>query len=143
LSKEGFEVEVLELPDCDIPACGKKAGYDAKTKMGPWANLCEEHFQEHGVGLGLGKGQKLILLGGKDMAKDKSPKDAPKDAPKGKKGKTAEPLKVKVLFEFVMSVNGLSIKEVERRSNYVLKQFKPKSAEIKLASTKCTVAEIK
>ena len=36
------------------------AKYDGKTKMGPWADMCQEHFDEFGVGLGLGRGQKLI-----------------------------------------------------------------------------------
>lgn len=61
------QVEVLELPQCDF--CRQNplikwqvAHYDCKTKMGPWANLCEEHFRKYGVGLGLGKGQKLVEI---------------------------------------------------------------------------------
>lgn len=42
---------------CDF--CGKIADFDAKTKFGPWAYLCAEHFQQYGIGLGIGKGQKL------------------------------------------------------------------------------------
>jgi len=38
-----------------------EARYDGKTKDGPWGYMCEKHFQEHGVGLGMGRGQKLIL----------------------------------------------------------------------------------
>lgn len=34
--------------------------YDAKTRQGPWGFLCQAHFDQVGVGLGLGKGQKLI-----------------------------------------------------------------------------------
>lgn len=55
------------LPDCDI--CkqeGRKepADYDCKTVFGPWANLCEKHYQKFGAKpLGLGRGQKLILRG--------------------------------------------------------------------------------
>lgn len=50
--------EQEEKPTCDY--CGQsKAHYDAKTKHGPWAYLCEECFQKIGIGLGLGKGQKL------------------------------------------------------------------------------------
>lgn len=48
-----------ELPMCDI-CHSKKAAYDAKTVHGPWAYLCESCFKKVGVGLGLGKGQKLI-----------------------------------------------------------------------------------
>jgi len=36
------------------------AKYDAKTIHGPWAFLCEAHFKEIGVGLGIGKGTRLI-----------------------------------------------------------------------------------
>jgi len=36
--------------------------YDAKTKMGPWANMTEKSFCEHGVGkLGTGLGQKYEM----------------------------------------------------------------------------------
>ncbi len=51
------KVEVAKLPTCQF--CSADARYDAKTKMGPWAYMCETHFRVYGVGLGLGKGQKL------------------------------------------------------------------------------------
>jgi len=51
-------MEQKEVLKCDY-CCQEKAQYDAKTKHGPWAYLCEECFQKIGVGLGLGKGQKL------------------------------------------------------------------------------------
>lgn len=36
--------------------------YDAKTKMGPWANMTEQSFKQYGVGkLGTGFGQKYQL----------------------------------------------------------------------------------
>lgn len=50
-------VKVEELPSCDF--CGNTAQYDAATKFGPWANMCESDFEVHGVGLGTGRGQKL------------------------------------------------------------------------------------
>ncbi len=50
-------VKVESLPSCDF--CGKQAEYDAATKFGPWANMCESDFKVHGVGLGTGRGQKL------------------------------------------------------------------------------------
>lgn len=34
---------------------------DGKTKFGPWANMCQEHFDRYGVGLGTGRGQRLII----------------------------------------------------------------------------------
>ncbi len=52
------------LPNCE--ACKMvygnivPASYDARTKAGPWAYLCVTCFNEHGVGLGLGLGQKLV-----------------------------------------------------------------------------------
>ena len=65
MAKPHTEVMVDQLPNCDfckqnplIPY--QAAHYDGKTKMGPWAYMCEEHFKQYGVGLGLGKGQKLI-----------------------------------------------------------------------------------
>jgi hypothetical protein len=38
---------------------------DGKTKMGPWANMCEKCHRQHGVGLGEGKGQKYDKTGKK------------------------------------------------------------------------------
>lgn len=61
------EVEVLEIPDCDVCRFGtvsfKKtpAAFDGKTKNGPWAYMCEPHFGLVGIGLGLGRGQRLVL----------------------------------------------------------------------------------
>lgn len=60
-------VKVSVIPDCDIckhPAYGHKkvpALYDAATKQGPWAYLCQEHFDSMAYGLGMGRGQVLIL----------------------------------------------------------------------------------
>lgn len=51
--------EVRSLPNCDF--CGAEAHYDAKTNMGPWGYMCEAHYRTHGIGLGLGKGQRLIV----------------------------------------------------------------------------------
>ncbi len=53
------QVEVTELPKCDI--CGDTAKYDGRTIHGPWANMCQTHFDVNGVGLGTGKGQRLVL----------------------------------------------------------------------------------
>jgi len=57
--KPHTEVVVSKLPKCDF--CSATAQYDGKTRMGPWANMCPMHFRTYGVGLGLGRGQKLIL----------------------------------------------------------------------------------
>jgi len=50
-------VKVQQLPSCDF--CGQTAHYDAATSFGPWANMCDAHFNEYGLGLGTGRGQKL------------------------------------------------------------------------------------
>lgn len=53
------------FPSCDIckTLYGVKttAYYDARTTAGIWAYLCDDCFEEYGVGLGLGTGQKLVL----------------------------------------------------------------------------------
>lgn len=58
------EVEVSQLPLCQFTHTDDepvRAAYDGKTKEGPWAYMCEWHFSQRGVGLGLGKGQRLIV----------------------------------------------------------------------------------
>jgi len=58
----GKQVVVFELPDCDICADGTKAKYDAKTRRGPWGNLCEPCWKRHTYRhLGTGFGQELVL----------------------------------------------------------------------------------
>lgn len=49
---------VKEYPKCDF--CGKEAYFDAKTQLGPWAFMCEEHFKQYGIRLGTGYGQMLV-----------------------------------------------------------------------------------
>jgi hypothetical protein len=48
----------ININKCDF--CGAAAKYDGKTRMGPWAGMCEKDFKTYGVGLGLGRGQLLI-----------------------------------------------------------------------------------
>jgi hypothetical protein len=52
-------VRVNSRPKCDF--CSKQAVVDGKTSLGPWAYMCIEHFSVFGVGLGLGKGQYLVV----------------------------------------------------------------------------------
>lgn len=62
---------VASLPDCDIHKYdlrqpGVPADYDGKTnglssRPGSWANMCADCFKTHGVGLGLGRGQRLVV----------------------------------------------------------------------------------
>jgi len=51
-------------PGCDICAGrGEKAlaAVDGATRMGPWAYMCIPCFDTYGVGLGMGKGQRLLI----------------------------------------------------------------------------------
>ena len=50
--KEIKTIQMDKLPTCDIPNCDEEAKYDEKTKMGPWAYLCEAHHQKVGIGIG-------------------------------------------------------------------------------------------
>lgn len=65
MSKDGTVAVISEPKMCDI--CTQNgdpnvpAGFDAKTKMGPWANMCSTHYGLYGIGLGTGKGQRLVL----------------------------------------------------------------------------------
>jgi len=63
----GSEVGVTRLPNCDfcrVNGLTHKAEYDGRTRRGVWANMCEQHFKLHGVGLGTGRGQRLVLMEG-------------------------------------------------------------------------------
>ncbi len=60
------EAYVAKLPDCDVHKYTKggtlvPAAYDGKTRQGPWAYMCEACFRTEGIGLGEGKGQRLIV----------------------------------------------------------------------------------
>jgi len=45
-------------PKDDLGAKIDDVFYDAKTVMGPWGILSPASFRQHGVGVGLGRGQK-------------------------------------------------------------------------------------
>ena len=56
-----FITYVDEYPPCDF--CSKKALADARTKWGPWANMCSLCWLNNSDHkLGLGKGQLLIKI---------------------------------------------------------------------------------
>lgn len=68
-------VELSAPVNCDVcfgNGLQVQASYDAKTEFGPWAYVCEDHFNQHCAGLGLGKGQKLIVKGALEMTKESS-----------------------------------------------------------------------
>jgi hypothetical protein len=53
-------------PACDLCKIDRdvttRARYDAKTTRGPWAFMCDTCFSMYGIGLGLGRGQRLISV---------------------------------------------------------------------------------
>jgi len=60
----GTTATVSVRPGCDMHrAAGKSAPaeYDSKTHMGPWAYMCADCFRVYGSGLGMGRGQRLIV----------------------------------------------------------------------------------
>jgi hypothetical protein len=57
-------VLVAELPYCDYCKANgirNRADYDGKTKSDSWYNMCHFHFKKYGIGLGTGKGQRLVI----------------------------------------------------------------------------------
>ena len=63
-------VTVDKYPMCDFCATeivDSAARYDAKTMGGPWAKMCERHFKAHGIGLGIGRGQRYLLRSSMDL----------------------------------------------------------------------------
>jgi hypothetical protein len=47
---------------CKMDLTGKDR-YDAATRTGPWAIMCKACFNIHGLGLGIGKGQRFNAEG--------------------------------------------------------------------------------
>lgn len=45
----------------------KRFFVDGRTRQGPWAIMCSLCFESHGVGLGIGKGQKYSISGGQKI----------------------------------------------------------------------------
>lgn len=62
-SNDHTSVEISEAKPCDFSDGDHgSAVVDGKTVFGPWANMCAPCFDNFGVGLGLGKGQRLVLI---------------------------------------------------------------------------------
>lgn len=73
---------VEKLPLCNFcQQQGKKvnAEYDGRTTSGQWANMCALDFAAFGVGLGTGKGQRLVV-GEKPVLPDDEKRAAIKQA---------------------------------------------------------------
>jgi len=61
-------VIVQSIPDCDVCKQEGKttpAYADASLTIGSWGYVCVSHFNLYGKGLGLGRGQRLLLDGAK------------------------------------------------------------------------------
>lgn len=62
--RKGYEVIIKKesIPvKCQI-CFSHKPEYDCLTIMGIWGYTCQKCFDKYGVGLGKGKGQKLIII---------------------------------------------------------------------------------
>jgi hypothetical protein len=59
MKKTNEQLIVAKLPKCNF--CDEEARYDGKTIQGPWAYMCVEHYCKFGTGVGLGRGQRLVL----------------------------------------------------------------------------------
>lgn len=47
--------------ECDLCLCRIRGWlFDAATRSGAWATMCEDCFQQHARGLGTGLGQKYV-----------------------------------------------------------------------------------
>lgn len=57
----GLVVALPALPTCDF--CPGEAHYDFRTRFGPWAYGCEQHYLDNRAHdeLGVGHGQRLIV----------------------------------------------------------------------------------
>ena len=60
MSNDHTSVAVAVNPPCDFNRDHGPAAVDGATTLGPWANMCEACYAIYGVGLGLGRGQRLI-----------------------------------------------------------------------------------
>ena len=59
--KDWTKAEMARIPSCDF--CYADACYDGKTTAGPWAYMCETHWEKYGLGrIGLGFGQRLVKI---------------------------------------------------------------------------------
>ncbi len=62
MSEMAKTVVVDKLPKCEVRSCSRLARYDARTKTGLWAELCDSHWRSltH-QRLGVGWGQRLVV----------------------------------------------------------------------------------
>lgn len=60
--KQGEVVAVPRIPDCNFCEDGTPGEYDFKTRMGPWANGCEEHYKQFRASSTLGVGMAQLWV---------------------------------------------------------------------------------
>ena len=68
MSSDHTQVVVPSIPSCDL--CKQPSYADGRTIYGGWAYMCRPHFQALGIGLGLGRGQELILGGSDELGRE-------------------------------------------------------------------------
>ena len=71
MAEQGTVAYVATLPMCDFCRMNNAdvevpAHFDAATRRpdglpGPWAMMCSTHFGLYGIGLGVGRGQRLVV----------------------------------------------------------------------------------
>ena len=62
-------VRMAVRPPCDVCKV-EPAQYDAKTTSGPWAYLCRKCYGKHGIRLGLGWGQRILVFNEEEQDED-------------------------------------------------------------------------
>lgn len=64
MSDHGATAKVASIPPCDIHKSRGEtvdAVYDGATVAGPWAYMCDDCMGRYGIGIGTGRGQRLVL----------------------------------------------------------------------------------
>lgn len=65
MERNGTLIRIPESVSCDFceqEGTRKEAKYDGKTVYGYWAHMCEKHYRQFGIGLGIGRGQELEVI---------------------------------------------------------------------------------
>jgi hypothetical protein len=52
-----------EIPTCKAPDLTGKVRYEGATRLGIWQIMCAPCWEVHGMGLGIGRGQKFDAQG--------------------------------------------------------------------------------
>ena len=72
MENHGTKTVITNFDFLKCSFCKNKAKYDGKTSYGPWGYMCQTCFDIYGTGLGIGKGQELILKDGNNGSNKRS-----------------------------------------------------------------------